>query len=90
MCKLFDEWSDDIRSYCQHNNLSFERASKLSQCWGKNFLALQFFDPECESVKKGLGLLDETPMPLVLVIQKKSDGTLAFEQTENTQKYIGL
>lgn len=51
MCKLFDDWSNDIRSYCQNNNLGFERAKQLSQCWGKDFLALQYFDHENESVK---------------------------------------
>lgn len=90
MCKLFDDWSNDIRSYCQNNNLSFERAKQLSQCWGKDFLALQYFDPENESVKNRLGLLDETPMPVVLMIQKGSDGNLVFTQTENTRRYIGL
>ena len=83
MCKLFDDWSEDIRSYCQKNDFDFEKASRLSQCWGKDFGALQFHDP-----KKGMkGLLDETPMPLVLLIKKTSSG-LTFEQTEHTEKYL--
>ena len=90
MCKLFDEWADEIRSYCQHNNLDFERAKQLSKCWGKDFLALQYFDSNSESVKKGLGLLDETPMPVVLLVQKNNDGSLIFKQTEHTRRYIGL
>lgn len=84
MCKLFDDWSNEIRSYCQKNNLSYEKAKKLSQCWGNDFLALQHYDPE----KGKTGLLDETPMPLVLLIQKKPDGTLSFEQTEHTRRYL--
>ncbi len=88
MCKLFDDWSDEIRSYCQNNNLSFEEAEKLSQCWGEDFLALQYYDSNSELAKKGLGLRDETPMPLVLMIQRNSDGTLSFEQTEHTEKYL--
>lgn len=83
MCKLFDDWSDDIRTFCEENNYSFEKAKALSQCWGNNFLALQFFDPE----KGKRGLLDETPMPLVLMIRKSPDG-LVFEQTEYTEKYL--
>lgn len=83
MCKLFDDWSEDIKSYCQKNNFDFEKARKLSQCWGSNFLALQYHDP-----KKGQnGLLDETPMPLVLMISKTNSG-LVFEQTEFTKKYL--
>ncbi len=83
MCKLFDDWSGEIRNYCQKNNFSFEKVQKLSQCWGSNFLALQHHDPE----KGKMGLLDETPMPLVLLITQTSDG-LVFEQTEYTKKYL--
>ncbi len=83
MCKLFEDWSDEIKAYCLTHNLSFEKAKKLSQCWGENFLALQYYDPE----KGKAGLLDETPMPLVLLITQTSDG-LQFEETEHTQTYL--
>ncbi len=83
MCKLFDDWSNEIRTYCNRNNLSFDKAKNLSQCWGRNFLALQYHDPE----KGKKGLLDETPMPLVLLITKTNNG-LEFEQTEYTRKYL--
>lgn len=85
MCKLFDEWSKDIENFCIKNNYSFDKASKLSQSWAPNKLALSYFDPESERAK--LGLLDDTPMPLVLMISKK-DGKLNFEQTEYTRKYL--
>lgn len=88
MCKLFDDWSNEIKKFCQDNGFSFEKASKLSKCWGKDDLILQYFDPECDAVKKGLGLLDETPMPIVLSIFKQPDGSLKFEQTEHTRKYL--
>ena len=64
MRKLFDDWSAEIRQYCENNNLSYEKASRLTKCCGTDFLALQFYDP---SQGKD-GLLDETPMPLVLFI----------------------
>ena len=83
MCKLFEDWSDEIRTYCNKNNLSFDKAQKLSQCWGSNFLALQYHDPE----KGKTGLLNDTPMPLVLLISKTPNG-LVFEQTEHTLKYL--
>lgn len=84
MCKLFDDWSKEIENYCNANGLDFHKAKRLSQCWGSDFLALQFHDP-----KKGeKGLLDETPMPLVLLIQKTKQGLL-FKQTEFTSKYLG-
>lgn len=83
MCKLFEDWSNEIRTYCNSNNLSFDKAKNLSQCWGSNFLALQYHDPQ----KGKDGLLDETPMPLVLLITKTNKG-LEFEQTEFTHKYL--
>ncbi len=83
MCKLFDDWSSHIIEYCNDNDYSFEKAKKLSQCWGKDFVALQYYDPE----KGKSGLLDETPMPLVLVIKKQND-EIVFEETEYTKKYL--
>ena len=89
MCKLFDEWSKDIEQFCDANNFSFAKASKLSQSWGKydgkDTLALSYFDPNNERGK--LGLLDDIPMPLVLMISKEN-GKLHFEQTEHTRKYL--
>ncbi len=85
MCKLFDEWSKEIEMFCEENNLSFDKAKELSQCWGKNDLILQYYDRE----KGKNGLLDETPMPVVLWIKRNENGDLSFEQTEYTNKYIG-
>ena len=85
MCKLFDDWSSEIEKFCNDNNYSFDKAKKLSQCWGKDDLVLQYYDKEMG--KKGL--LDETPMPVVLWIKRDKDGNLSFEQTEYTEKYIG-
>ena len=89
MCKRFDEWQKEIEKYCIENNLSFNKAKSMSQSSNKTTLLLQYFDPECESVKKGLGLLDETPMPAVLWITKNGD-RLEFEQTEYTHKYLAV
>lgn len=83
MCKLFDDWSNDIRNYCQKNDFDFEKVKSLSQCWGRDFLALQFHDPD----QGQKGLLNETPMPLVLLIRKTPTG-LIFEQTEHTKKCL--
>ena len=87
MCKLFNDWSEEIKLYCQQNDLSFDKAQKMSKSWGKSDVILQYYDPNSESVKKGLGLLDETPMPVVLCITKIGN-KLCFEQTEYTRKYL--
>ena len=83
MCMLFDKYEKEIRSYCDTNHLSFERARKLSQCWGKNDLWLQYHDPE----KGKEGLKNETPAPVVLKMTVEN-GIPRFEQTEYTKKYL--
>lgn len=85
MCKLFEEWSSEIRAYCLKNGFSFEKAKKMAKCWHKDdWLGLGYPDPE----KGKMGLLDDTPMPAVLIISKGEDGKLIFEQTEFTEKYL--
>ena len=82
-CKFFNDNIEEIQSYCKNNNLSFDKLCSMSKCWGKNDIAFQYHDPE----KGKRGLLDETPMPLVLLITKTNNG-LEFEQTEYTRKYL--
>lgn len=84
MCKLFDDWSKEIEAYCKANGLNFDKAKKLSQSWNKTSIGLCYHDPE----KGKMGLLDDTPMPLVLYIEKIPNGTLKFTQTEHTRKYL--
>lgn len=83
MCKLFSKYEAEIERYCRDNSLSFEKAKKLSQCWGKNDIWLQYHDPE----KGKSGLKDESPAPIVLKITI-IDGNVLFEQTEHTKKYL--
>ncbi len=90
MCKMFDDWSDEIKKYCEDNGFSFEKAKHLSKCWGtvrgcgRDVVILQYHDPQ----KGKMGLLDETPAPVVLSIFRLPDGHLSFEQTEYTRKYL--
>ena len=83
MCKLFSKYEKEIREYCVNNNLNFDKASKLPQCFGKNDIWLQYHDPE----RGKNGLKDETPAPIVLKIYI-NDGAVSFEQTEYTRKYL--
>ena len=84
MSELFDKWEDDIKKYCEINNLSFEKAKNMAKCWVKDDLILQYYD---SSKNNGKGLNDEIPLPIVLKIKKK-DNVLIFEQTEYTNKYL--
>lgn len=83
MCKLFNEWEKEIKTYCLNNDLDFEKAKRLPKSWGKDDIALQYVDRE----KGRRGLLDETPAPVVLWIRRER-GKLIFEQTEYTRKYL--
>lgn len=89
MSKNFDEWENEIKSYCLKNQLSFEKVKSMSQSFCDEMLILQYYDTNNESVKRGLGLLDETPMPVVLIIRKDTN-KLIFEQTAQTNKYLSV
>lgn len=85
MCKLFDQYQKEIEKLCVENGLDFEKAKNLPQCWGKNDIWLQYYDPD----KGKNGLRDETPSPIVLKIFV-NDGEVSIEKTEHTDKYIGI
>ena len=83
MRKLFDIYKEEIERYCKDNGLNYSKAQKMSECWGKNDVWLQYVDD-----KKGLsGLLDETPAPIVLKIVI-DDSKIKFEQTPYTKIYL--
>ncbi len=52
MCKRFDDWSHEIKIFCEVNGFSFEKARKLSKSWGKDDLVLQYYDPNNDTAKK--------------------------------------
>lgn len=79
------ELKKEIKDYCDKNNLNFEKAEKMCKCWNENFIALQHDDKK----NNGHGLLDETPMPVVLLIERDENG-VKFTQTEYTYKYLGI
>lgn len=83
MCARFEEWKDDIREYCERNGLSYQKACGMVKGANDNMLVLQFHDPE----KGKMGLLDETPMPAVLLAFRDGTG-VRFEQTEYTRRYL--
>ena len=87
MCKQFEDWKPSIFEYCKQNGLSFEKAQMMVKSSNRDTLFLQYFDSNQENVKNGLGLRDETPMPLVLIVRDRG-GRLEFTQTEHTMKYL--
>lgn len=85
MCMKVNDYQSDLKQYCEKNNLSYLKlASSIKGC-GSNDVLFQI--PVNGSTNKGL--LDETPMPTVLIMRKTNSG-LEFEQTEHTKKYLAL
>ena len=80
---LFSDYQNEIKQYCEANNLNYNKACQLIRCSIKDMLVLQYHDPE----KGKQGLLNEEPAPIVLIIHK-SNNKITFEQTENTKKYL--
>lgn len=86
MCKLFDDWKDEIKDYCEKNGLDFETAKNLPQAWNKSTVVLYY----CEPQNDDSGLINDIPSPMVLLIQKEKDESFVFEQTEYMCKYLGM
>ena len=84
MCRLFDEWKNEIKRYCEQNNLSFEKAETLSQAWNESTVVLYY----CDLEQGKNGLLNDIPSPMVLLIKKEKNGSLTFEKTEFTDKFL--
>lgn len=83
MCMEYKEYSDRIKRYCEDNRLNYDKLDKMVKGCGSDDIIIQYHDPE----KGKMGLLDETPMPVVLWIKRNGD-KLVFEQTEHTHKYL--
>lgn len=85
MVMTFEHYAKDIKKFCEKKGYDFEKAKRMVKSAGPDSLALQYFDPDYDS---GLGLLDETPLPLVLEVHKMPNGQLLFEMTEHTDRYL--
>lgn len=83
MCKLFDVWESDIRTYCNENGLDFQKVKTFPKSWGKDNIFFHYCDPD----KGKAGLRDETPARTVLKVFIEN-GSPHFEQTEYTKQYL--
>ena len=83
MNNLFEEWKNEIKEYCENYSLDFDKVCRLGKCYSSDTLYLQHIDKNAGKI----GLLDETSAPVALIVRNTGNG-LAFEQTENTTKYL--
>lgn len=86
MCMEYSQYADKIKNYCDNNGLDFskiKKKKKMIKGCGEDDIIFQYHDPE----KGKMGLLDETPAPVVLKIIRMGSN-IKFEQTEYTHKYL--
>lgn len=83
MAMSFKQVEKEIETYCLTNGLSFQKAKSMVKSCGLNNIWLMYHDPD----KGKNGLMDETPMPIALIIDR-INGQLVFKQTEHTKKYL--
>ena len=82
---IYKVWRNEIERYCIDNGLDFAKLRTMGVCYDQKLAFFQYID--CEKGK--MGLLDETPAPVVLVM-RIVDGKPVFEQTEHTRKHLAL
>jgi len=87
VCKIFNENEAAIREYCEKNGLNFDVVENSPKCFNNEYVFIQYVDYE-KGMKQLLGLLDETPAPIILKIFKTPNGL--FEQTEHTAQYLAV
>ena len=84
--ELYERYMPTVKKYCEDNKLSFEKLEHSP----KSFIPKVglFIQHTAYEKDNGLGLLDETPMPVTLEIWIKEDDSLEFKQTEYTKQYL--
>ncbi len=80
-----NNYINEIRSYCTDNDLDYSKLMSAIKGCGSDIITFQMANKE----KNMRGLLDETPLPTVLILRKSSQG-ISFEQTEYTKQYLSM
>jgi len=86
-CKILRNHEAEARQYCVENGLSFSKLISSELSWDDEEVFVQHYEPNPEREK--LGLMDDIPMPLILII-RLVNGKLRFVQTDITHKYLGV
>lgn len=85
MCMNVKQYQSEIKQYCINNNLSYDKTMSAIKGCGNDTIIFQVSEQRLN--KKGM--LDETPLPTVLIM-RKNNNQVEFEQTEYTQKYLSI
>lgn len=86
MCMSVKKYHNEIKNYCEANNLSFEKTMALVKgCNDDSVL----FQVAVKSENSQHGLRNETPLPVVLIMKKRGNHII-FEQTEHTKNFLSV
>lgn len=85
---IWEQYSKQIKNYCEQNNLSYEKLMKMAKQYGKDFVFFCYLDKKASQNKKNQYINDEELLPLVLGVYFEESSKVTFKQTEYTQKYI--
>ena len=85
MCMKLNDYKNEIQQYCIDNKLDYEKIMSAIKGCGNDSITFQVAEKENNS----RGLLDETPLPTVLILYKKNN-VIKFEQTEYTHQYLSI
>lgn len=82
---LFRTCRDEISAYCASHGLSYAKLRKCGISGSDKRNIFQYWDRSSEERQKGL--MNNTPAPIVLTVERTKDG-LQFTETEYTNLYL--
>ena len=74
-----------LQEYCTKHSYSYSALESEPQGYGKDFHLFFHHDP----AKGTDGLMDETPMPVILRVDKKGD-QYTITETDYTKRYLAI
>ena len=86
MKKLYEKWEPQIREYFTANKLNYAKVQKCGKMFGVLDRKKTLYFQDIES-SKDIGLLDDTPAPIVLKVFEDNE-QLIFEETIYTKEYF--
>ena len=84
MCMNLQDYKFDIQKYCIENQLNYDKTMAAIKGCGNDSITFQVANNE----RNSRGLLDETPLPTVLILRRNNNGEVEFEQTRYTHEYL--
>jgi hypothetical protein len=83
---FLEKYRVEIERYCEENGLSAEKLFSSGYGYNDKWAVVQYLNPNRPPYN---GVIDDTkPAPILMEIFVEEDGSLRFEQTDITYKYL--